>query len=84
MSELSRLICGLSRALREQAYIRVLGGIKMFGNKRYINAAHLRPTKDINEVYFHALDCVASKLFLERGPVSATMTLFHHMSSYTP
>jgi len=53
--------------IREMAMVRVLGGIKSFGNKRYINTSHIRLAKDPYEIYFHVLDCVASRLMLAQG-----------------
>ncbi|TCD64659.1 replication factor A protein 2 [Steccherinum ochraceum] len=53
--------------ITDNSYVRVLGGIKSFGNKRYINASHVRVAKDPSETYYHVLDVVASKLLLERG-----------------
>ncbi|PSR77351.1 hypothetical protein PHLCEN_2v7952 [Hermanssonia centrifuga] len=52
----------------ENTYIRVMGSLKSFGNKRYINATHLRPVKDRYEIFFHELDRVTATLTLERGP----------------
>jgi len=54
-------------AIKEGSYLRVLGTIKTFSSKRYINAAHLRASTDPHEVYFHELDVIATKLMIERG-----------------
>ncbi|PPQ73019.1 hypothetical protein CVT26_014667 [Gymnopilus dilepis] len=55
-------------AIEEQQYVRVTGGLKSFGKKRYINATHIRPIKEPHEVYFHILETIAVTLILERGP----------------
>ncbi|KAF8746121.1 hypothetical protein AX14_000173 [Amanita brunnescens Koide BX004] len=52
---------------RENTYVRVTGGLKSFGNKRYINALHIRPIKDPHEVYYHIAETINSSLVLERG-----------------
>ena len=54
---------------RENTYVRVTGGLKSFGNKRYINALHIRPIKDPHEVYYHIAETINSSLVLERGAV---------------
>ncbi|TFK42517.1 hypothetical protein BDQ12DRAFT_278987 [Crucibulum laeve] len=54
--------------IEDGVYIRVTGGLKTFGNKRYINATHMRPVKDAHEIYFHTLEAIHVTLILERGP----------------
>lgn len=56
--------------ISEKTYVRVTGGLKTFGSKRYINTTHIRPSKDPHEVYFHILEAITVTLTLERGPVS--------------
>ncbi|KAF8163362.1 hypothetical protein B0H34DRAFT_320662 [Crassisporium funariophilum] len=56
--------------IEEGAYVRVTGGLKSFGKKRYINATHIRNAKDPHEVYFHILEAIAVNLIIERGPPS--------------
>lgn len=58
-----------SPTVRENAYVRVTGVIKNFGNKRYINATHVRPIKSANELYFHFLEAMTVRTFHERGNV---------------
>lgn len=55
---------------RENTYIRVMGGLKSFGGKTYINATHVRPCQDPHEPYFHKLDTMTVSLIMQRGPVS--------------
>jgi replication factor A2 len=54
---------------RENTYVRVTGGLKSFGTKRYINALHIRPVKDLHEVYYHIVEAINASLVLERGAV---------------
>ena len=49
--------------------MRVTGGLKSFGTKRYINALHIRPIKDPHEVYYHIAEVINASLVLERGVV---------------
>ncbi|KAI6150447.1 replication protein A subunit RPA32 [Pisolithus tinctorius] len=51
----------------EGAYVRVLGSLKMFGNKKYINATFIRPVASPTEVYFHILEAMTVTLIWERG-----------------
>lgn len=55
-------------SITEGAYIRVMGGLKMFGNKRYINAQHIRPVKDHHEFLFHTLEAMTVTRIFEKGP----------------
>ena len=54
---------------RENTYVRVTGGLKSFGTKRYINALHIRPVKDPHEIYYHIVEAINASLVLERGAV---------------
>lgn len=55
--------------LRENQNVRVVGSLKTFGSKRYVNATQIRVAEDIHEVFFHILECVTSTLIADRGPV---------------
>ncbi|KAF8965268.1 hypothetical protein BDZ97DRAFT_799072 [Flammula alnicola] len=56
--------------IEELRYVRVTGGLKSFGKKRYINASHIRNVTDPHEIYFHILEAIAVNLIIERGPPS--------------
>ena len=64
-------------------YVRVTGGLKSFGSKRYINALHVRPVTDAFEVFFHQLEVITVTLTIERGAVRgisfATRATFDHL-----
>ncbi|KAJ8078850.1 Replication factor A protein 2 [Marasmius tenuissimus] len=49
-------------------YARVVGTLKSFGGKRYINATHLRPCHDSNEFYFHIFEVISVHLTRKFGP----------------
>ncbi|KIP09545.1 hypothetical protein PHLGIDRAFT_86640 [Phlebiopsis gigantea 11061_1 CR5-6] len=53
--------------IRENTYVRVMGGLKSFSGKHYINATHVRPCKDSHEPYFHKLDTMTVSLILKHG-----------------
>ncbi|OAX41970.1 replication protein A, subunit RPA32 [Rhizopogon vinicolor AM-OR11-026] len=57
-----------SNAITEGSYVRVSGSLKMFGNKRYVNANHIRPVKSPHEIYFHLLEAMTVTLIWQRGP----------------
>ena len=54
--------------VKDGSYVRVLGNLKMFGTKRYINVNQIRPTKSADEIYFHLLEVMTVTLMWERGP----------------
>lgn len=56
----------------QNVYVRVLGTLKSFQNRRSISAGHMRPVIDYNEVMFHRLEAVHSHLQATRGPNAST------------
>ncbi|KAI0726629.1 replication protein A subunit RPA32 [Fomitopsis betulina] len=52
----------------ENVYVRAVGSLKSFGNKRYINATHLHRIRDHNEVNFHFLEAFTIELIFQKGP----------------
>lgn len=57
----------------EGAYVRVLGSLKTFGNKKYINTNLIRPIDSPAEIYFHLLEAMTVTMVWERGPVSLVL-----------
>ena len=53
----------------EDSWARVTGTLKTFGSKRYINAVHIRPVKDHQEIFFHLAEVMSTQLIFDRGPV---------------
>lgn len=49
-------------------YVRVIGQLKAFNNKRHIYAHHIRTIQDLNEVQYHILETTAIHLYFTRGP----------------
>lgn len=58
--------------IHTKGYVRVLGAIKSFGNKRYIGAHSIRPVTEVNEFLCSLLDAAAVHLFFTRGPPGGT------------
>ena len=54
---------------REHQYVRVTGILKIFGNKRYINANGIQPISDPHELYFHLMEAMYVTLVHQHGPV---------------
>ncbi|KAJ8585599.1 replication protein A, subunit RPA32 [Rhizopogon salebrosus TDB-379] len=54
--------------ITDGSYVRVSGSLKMFGNKRYVNANHIRQVKSPHEIYFHLLEAMSVTLIWEKGP----------------
>jgi len=59
---------GPSQKLQPNQYVRVLGTLKAFGGKRYLNAHHIRPIMDFNEIHYHLLETTAIHLHMTKGP----------------
>ncbi|KAH8809115.1 hypothetical protein F5884DRAFT_858618 [Xylogone sp. PMI_703] len=53
---------------KEGQYVRVLGPLKMFNEKRSVAAHIMRPVTDFNEINMHLLEATAVHLFFTRGP----------------
>lgn len=53
----------------DQKLVRVFGGLKSFGKKRYLNINHIRLVSDPHEIFFHILEAITVSLIVERGPV---------------
>ncbi|PWZ02361.1 replication protein A, subunit RPA32 [Testicularia cyperi] len=53
--------------IRQNVYVRVLGTLKSFQNRKSISSGHMRPVVDYNEVMFHRLEAVHSHLQHTKG-----------------
>ncbi|PCH37976.1 replication protein A subunit RPA32 [Wolfiporia cocos MD-104 SS10] len=51
----------------ENTYVRVLGNLKFFNNRKQINATHILPVKDPHEAQFHILEAATVTIALEKG-----------------
>ena len=59
------------RPCSQDVYIRVIGSIKDFGNRRHLAATQVRAITDHNEIFFHLLESQYVHLVMRRGkPVS--------------
>lgn len=54
--------------LTTNQYVRVLGTLKPFNNKRHVGAHQIHPITDFNEVQYHLLEAAAIHLHYTRGP----------------
>jgi replication factor A2 len=63
-----------SHKSRQNELVRVSGGMKAFGNKRYLNLQSVRPLKDKHEMFYHMLEVAYVKIALERGHVRTDLT----------
>lgn len=59
---------GMGDGIAQDTLVRVLGGIKLFSGKRFINALHVHPVVDMNEQQFHLLEAIHCHLLNTRGP----------------
>lgn len=49
-------------------YVRVIGQLKSFNNKRSINAQVMKKITDFNEIQYHLLEAIYVHLYHTRGP----------------
>ena len=59
---------GVGEGISQDVLIRVMGTIKLFSGKRFINALHVHPVQDMNEQQFHILEVIHVHLLNTRGP----------------
>jgi hypothetical protein len=64
--------------------VRVTGSLKTFGQKRYLNATHIRASRDPHEIYFHILESIAVTLMIDRGLVCYRELVMCFMSADQP
>ncbi|GAA6059428.1 hypothetical protein JCM10212_003660 [Sporobolomyces blumeae] len=55
-------------ALENNRYVRIIGSIKTFSDKRHINAQRVRPIEDFNEISFHLVECAYVHKYTTLGP----------------
>ncbi|KAL7415051.1 hypothetical protein BDY24DRAFT_383552 [Mrakia frigida] len=58
---------GQMEGITQDMYVRVVGTVKTFSNKRHLAATHIRPIKDHNEVFYHLLECQYVSLVMKKG-----------------
>ncbi|CAO1618264.1 unnamed protein product [Parajaminaea phylloscopi] len=56
--------------IRQDEYVRILGTVRAFQQKRSISAGHIRPVDNYNEFLFHKMDVVWTHLQLVNGSSS--------------
>ncbi|UZJ55517.1 hypothetical protein CBS101457_004837 [Exobasidium rhododendri] len=57
--------------LQTDKYVRIIGHIKTFQNRRTIASGHIRAITDFNEIFYHKLDVVHTHLQITKGPGGA-------------
>ncbi|GAA5996349.1 Rfa2p [Rhodotorula paludigena] len=50
------------------SYVRIIGQIKTFSNKRHLNVNRIRRVEDQNEVLFHAVEAIYVHKYYSEGP----------------
>ena len=66
----------LQPGIEDNAWVRIIGTVKSFNNKRSMVALSVvpvvkdphSPTKDMNEVYYHQLEALYTHLYAKHGP----------------
>jgi len=74
------------QGVAEHEWVRVLGTIKHFANKRHFAAMVIRPVPDPHEVYFALLEALQIHLHFTRGPPAGanTITSGSSAAAYAP
>ncbi|BGP13987.1 hypothetical protein JCM10213_005573 [Rhodosporidiobolus nylandii] len=66
------------------SYVRIIGSLKTFSNKRHINVNRCRKVEDANEILFHPLECIyVHKYYTEGPPGGGTAAAGINATSYT-
>ncbi|KAF2401323.1 replication protein A, subunit RPA32 [Trichodelitschia bisporula] len=60
--------------VEENSYVRVIGKLKSFQNKRHVGAHIIRPVTDFNEISYHLLEAATVHLYFKHGPPGAKDT----------
>ncbi|GAA5965293.1 hypothetical protein JCM8115_002243 [Rhodotorula mucilaginosa] len=50
------------------SYVRIIGQLKTFSNKRHLSSNRFRKITDHNEVLFHAVECIYVHKYYTQGP----------------
>ena len=58
-----------SDGIEQDSLVRIVGTIKVFHNKRSINAISVRKVTDMNEQQFHLLEAIYVHLYNTKGPL---------------
>jgi len=70
-------------ALREGIYVKIVGHMRAFQNKRSIYASHIIPIADYNEVTYHFLEIIYVHLSSTQGtPQNTTVTVTPNTMNY--
>ncbi|GAA6000994.1 hypothetical protein JCM10207_007365 [Rhodosporidiobolus poonsookiae] len=65
------------------SYVRIVGSIKTFANKRHININRMRKVDDFNEILFHPLECIFVHKFYTEGPPGGAGAGGHNINATT-
>ena len=57
------------------AWVRVIGNIKSFHNKRSVTAAHIHVVTDMAEIFYHQLETLSVHLYFIKGPLTESGAL---------
>lgn len=69
------------RSRYSNKYVRIIGTVRVFGNKRHLNATIIRIIDDFMEAVFHFNEVMAVTMFNRHGAVS--LSIFSPLYSLT-
>jgi replication factor A2 len=53
--------------LRINSYVRIMGSLKTFSNKRSVNCTRVRKIEDMNEINFHLVEVAYTTMYHRKG-----------------
>jgi len=65
---------GKTEGIEQNTFVRVIGTLKSFNNKRSVGATVIRPVIDFNEVAYHKAEALYVTLYYRKGPLPSTTT----------
>lgn len=82
LSNLQKRVADAVPTSSQGVYVRVIGQLKAFNNKRSINAQVLYLITDNNEIQYHMLEAIYVHLYHTRGPPPASHLLSRVLTTY--
>ncbi|GAA6019989.1 hypothetical protein JCM11491_004890 [Sporobolomyces phaffii] len=61
-------------SLENNKYVRILGSLKTFAEKRHVSAQRVRPVTNMNEINFHLIECAYVHKCITNGPPGGANT----------
>lgn len=60
--------------IKEDMYVKVIGQLRTFSNKRQLSVFSINPVKDSNEIVHHFLSVITTHIQVTKGPLNPQLT----------